>query len=147
MTLNSRRLQPLLEVADQREQQAAKKLADSEQNLKAAQDRLAELRGYLADYLAQPVPVSRSLIINRMQFINRLREAERYQQKAVEQARAQQQRQLQGWLDRRGDGARLAHLDSLCQQQESREESRREQKRMDEYASRLGGAAPALAAA
>jgi flagellar FliJ protein len=128
------RLQPAVDQAKQRSEDAVLQLADQQQRLTKAERQLAELRGYRQEYaLATGAGgLTASALLNRQQFVERIdraivqqgTEIER-QQRLLEHARAQ-------W---RAAHAREAALDSVVdryREQERQSEDRREQSEVDE---------------
>ena len=96
------RLQPLQHIADNRTQQAAARLAESQRRVAQAEAKLMELRGYLRDYqMLAPASCPPMLLENRRAFAARLREAETYQAGALERARIACAEERERWLHRR----------------------------------------------
>jgi len=128
------RLQPAVDQAKSRSEDAVLQLADQQQRLAKAERQLAELRGYRQEYALESGAggLTASALINRQQFVERIdraivqqsTEIER-QQRLLEHARTQ-------W---RAAHAREAALDSVVdryREQERQSEDRREQSEIDE---------------
>lgn len=140
MNQRADRLQPAVDQARHRSEDAVLQLADQQQRLAKAERQLAELRGYRLEYALENRSLesgagglTASALINRQQFVERIdraiaqqaTEIER-QQRLLEHARAQ-------W---RVAHAREAALDSVVdryREQERQSEDRREQSEIDEH--------------
>ena len=134
MSQRADRLQPAVDQAKHRSEDAVLQLADQQQRLAKAERQLAELRGYRQEYALEAGAggLTASALLNRQQFVERIdraivqqsTEIER-QQRLLEHARAQ-------W---RAAHAREAALDSVVdryREQERQSEDRREQSEIDE---------------
>src|SRR5688572_16644223 len=74
--MRSRRLDPLLKVVQQRQDTAARDLAERDRVLAEQQERLDALRRYAEEYAAAPVATTTpALLVNRMAFRERLNAA------------------------------------------------------------------------
>ncbi|WP_051277911.1 flagellar export protein FliJ [Solimonas flava] len=130
----SARLQPLQQLADTRESEAARRLLDA-QRLKAEREqRLAELARYREEYERQPAAATPQLLRNRQAFLERLREAERFQRQLVEQAQRGVDQGRAQWLLQQRETRTVAELTACYVAREQREEARREQRHHDELA-------------
>lgn len=132
----SQRMAPLRRVAEGREQQAAQKLAASQQLTRTAAAKLQELRSYLRDYESSRGLLDPDFMSNRQLFITRLREAERYQSGALERAQLAAEQERERWLKQRRDLQVLDKLTQIYRLREHRHEERQVQKQMDERALR-----------
>src|SRR3546814_3090449 len=83
----SRRMQPLQQLADIRQDDAARLLVDAQRQHADRQARLVELSRYREDYERQAAAATPQLLRNRQAFLARLREAERFQDQLVAQSR------------------------------------------------------------
>jgi flagellar FliJ protein len=72
----SKRLQPLIELAELRESEAARSLSTKQVGLQAQQQRMRDLQGYVVEY-SQAVPATTlpALVQNRAAFVERLAQA------------------------------------------------------------------------
>ncbi|MEE2731443.1 MAG: flagellar export protein FliJ [Pseudomonadota bacterium] len=140
----SKRLLPVRQLNQQAEREEARKLAHLQQELQAAQQQRRELESYLADYF-QTIQQQQSKVTQAAQlglyqsFISRLQLAIRRQGELVQQRQAAVKAQTKRWVDA---NARLKTMDQLIEkarQQEQLEESRREQKLLDDRPFRGGG--------
>lgn len=75
--MRSQRLDPLIQVVQQRQDEAARKVADRERVVREQQERLDALRRYAEEYAASPATatISPALLVNRMAFRERLNAA------------------------------------------------------------------------
>ncbi|RLT94844.1 MAG: flagellar export protein FliJ [Ketobacter sp.] len=133
----SRRLQPVRQLKQQAEREEAKKLAHLQQELETAKQQRTELESYLAEYF-QTIQQQQSRVTQAAQlglyqaFISRLQLAIRRQGELIQQRQAAVKSQTKRWVEA---NARLKTMDQLiakARQQEDLEESRREQKLMDD---------------
>lgn len=146
MSLDSRRLQPLLQRADQREQEALRRLAERQAQLASQEQRLAELRRYLHDYTERaPAAAGVAMLRNRQAFLARLREAEDCQRQSVERARSACDDERGRWLTQHRDLGVLEQLSAGCRRREQHRQEQRDQRALDELAVRrvMAAARPA----
>ncbi len=132
MQMSSRRMEPLQQIADLREDEAARALLDAQRLLADREQRLLELQNYRAEYERAPVLPLPPLLRNRHQFLERLREAERFQCALVEQAQRGVDQQRASWLLQKRECKTIAQLTESYVRRERREEERRDQKQLDE---------------
>lgn len=87
--MRSQRLDPLLKVMQQRQDTAARDVAERERALAEQQERLDALRRYADDYAAAPdsATISPALLVNRLAFRERLNAAVVQQAGIVDQSR------------------------------------------------------------
>ncbi|MCY1295083.1 Flagellar FliJ protein [compost metagenome] len=143
MTLNrAKRLQPVIEMAEKAEREAARQLGQCQGQLAQAEAKLGELQRYMTDYQQQWLSqgsrgVSGQWLMNYQRFLTQLEGAIGQQVRSVawhrdivDKARAQWQQRY----------ARLEGLRKLVQryQDEARlAADKREQRLLDEFAQRL----------
>lgn len=85
--MDSHRLKPLQQLAQEREQAQMRQLAECHRVLAAQEKRLEELAGYRTDYAHfPPVPINGALLANRRAFIDRLDKAMAQQKHQLKQA-------------------------------------------------------------
>ncbi len=132
----SHRLVPLQQIADSREDEAARRLIDVQRQVAERETRLQELIDYRSEYEQRRVGSTPQLLMNARQFIARLREAEAFQRQLVEQARQELATERGRWLSRRREVGTLEQLAEIYRERERRMEARRAQNGMDEHASR-----------
>ena len=139
----SRRLLPVRQLKQQAEREEAKKLANLQQELEMAKQQRMELESYLAEYF-QTIQQQQSRVTQASQlglyqaFISRLQLAIRRQGELIQQRQAAVKAQSKRWVEA---NARLKTMDQLIEKarlQEDIEESRREQKLMDDRPFRGG---------
>lgn len=139
----SKRLQPVRQLKQQAEREEAKKLANLQQELELAQQQRVELESYLSEYFQtiqqQQAKVTQASQLGLYQtFISRLQLAISRQGELIQQRQAAVKAQSKRWVEA---NARLKTMDQLIEkarQQEELEESRREQKLMDDRPFRSG---------
>lgn len=132
--MQSKRMQPLQQLADIRQDDAARQLVEAQRQHADRQARLVELSRYREDYERQATAATPQLIRNRQAFLDRLRDAERFQQQLVEQARRGVDECRAHWLMQQRGSRTVAQLTACYLQREQREDARREQKQLDEFA-------------
>ena len=133
MSSRADRLQPAVDQAHKRRDDAMQKLAEQQQRVARAEHQLGELKRYRQDYAAgQGDGMSVSALLNRQQFIERI-------DRAIEQQQTEVQRQLRQLDHARGQWrdahAREQALDSVVsnyRELERKAEDRREQSDIDE---------------
>lgn len=134
--MNEQRLQPLLDLAGRRVDEAASGVQRRQVESVTEQARLDELRHYLADYEAQQARGSRWQLANQSAFIARLRQAVDQQEQAVDQARQSVSSAVAHWTSQRLDQRRYEFLQDRARSQRAALLARREQRDLDELASR-----------
>ncbi len=137
----SQRLEPVVKVAENREQQAARSLGDSQSALKQAQQRLDELKNYREEYIQRfhangAVGMSAVQMGDYRLFLSNLSRAIEQQTGLVQQAAAVVEQQRQQWFTHRGKVKMLGNVVSRFQTEEQRVVDRKEQLEQDECAQR-----------
>lgn len=137
----SRRLQPVVKVAESREQQAARALGQSQQDLAQAEQRLAELEAYREEYIRRfhsegATGMSAAQMGDYRQFLHKLARAIEQQGHVVGQAKKAVEAQRQHWFKSRGKVQMLDNVVSRYAADEQRESDRKEQHEQDERAQR-----------
>lgn len=135
--MTSARIEPLQELAEQREEQAARELRAAQQLLAQRKAQLEELSRYRSDYEAGTQVAAPALLRNRLAFLDRLRDAERYQQQQVEAARRGVEQLRAKWAEQYRASATMTQLHASYQRQERQQADRREQAKLDELALRM----------
>lgn len=132
----SKRMQPVVEVTQQREREAAKRLGEAQQRVQAAEQRLDELVRYRDEY-AEQFASGGSLTAARLRdyriFLDRLNQAVDQQRALVARAQQEAEAQRQRWLDIR---TRVQALDKVVERYRGEERSqheRRLQKESDQH--------------
>ena len=140
----SRRLAPIRQLAESRENDAARALAESQRQLAQQEKQLQEMERYLREYSeSRPAgAVAPSLLANREAFLRQLAEALRWQAGAVADARQRLQLARDNWVGKHRDTDVLDHLIDRSRGDELRAQERRQQREMDEFASQRPSASP-----
>ncbi len=134
-------LQPLLDLAQTRTHEAARKLGELVAAERDLEQKLRMLEEYRQEYNERFVQAARDGLSpdawrNYSAFINKLDDAIGMQRKIVEQSRAKTVEGQQAWLAQR---TKLKAFDTLSQRHQqvlNRREARQEQKQSDEHAAR-----------
>ncbi|WJW74571.1 flagellar export protein FliJ [Thiohalobacter sp. IOR34] len=135
----SRRMRPVVEVADRREQQAARILGEARRRLQEEEAKLAQLIEYHADYARRLEAGSgASLSAARLQdfrlFLDRLAQAIRQQRERIERQRLDCEEKRLAWLATRSRSQALDKVVERYQREEQKAAARREQRESDEQA-------------
>jgi len=135
----SQRLDPVVKVAENREQQAARALGDSQLVFTQAEQRLAELKNYREEYIQRfhtngAAGMSAVQMEDYRLFLSNLSNAIEQQVALVKQAASVVEQQRQQWFDRRGKVKMLGNVVSRFQADERRIVDRKEQREQDEHA-------------
>jgi len=143
----SQRLDPVVKVAENRKQQAAKALGDSQSALNQAEQRLVELKSYREEYIRRfhangAVGMSAVQMGDYRLFLSNLSRAIEQQVVLVEQAAAVVEQQRQQWFARRGKVKMLDNVVSRFQVDEQRVVDKKEQQEQDERAQRMPKSSP-----
>lgn len=87
--MRSQRLDPLIKVTQQRQDEAARTVAEREKAVREQQERLEALRRYAEEYAASPAnaTISPALLVNRIAFRERLNAAVVQQAGIVDRSR------------------------------------------------------------
>lgn len=146
MTMSTQRLDVLTRLAESRTGQAAEDVSRSRSGLNEQQTRLLELRRYVEEYRARPMPLKPGLIANREMFLARLDEAERQQSRTVEAAAQALRESTKFWLEQRAGQRKYDALYDAAADRDVRVAEQRSQKQLDEFGSLAFGRAPDLSA-
>jgi flagellar FliJ protein len=138
----SKRLEPVVKVAENHKQQAAKALGDSQSALQQAQQRLDELKNYREEYVRRfhasgAVGMSAVQMADYRLFLSNLSRAIEQQTQLVKQAEVAVDKQRQQWFNRRGKVKMLDKVVSRFQADEQRVVDKKEQQEQDEQSQRL----------
>ena len=132
MTARSERLQPAVDQAHRREQDALQRLADQQRRMAYVQKQLEDLERYRREYSLGAGGLTVSALLNRQQFVDRIDQAIVQQVREVERQRRVLEAARLQWLQTH---ARERALDSVVERfraQEQQSEQRQEQAEMDE---------------
>lgn len=139
----SKRLLPVRQLKHQAEREEAKKLASVQQELEMARNQLVELEGYLKEYF-QTIQGEQSRVTQASQlglyqaFITRLQHAINRQGELIQQRQEAVQVQSKKWIQASASLKIMDQLIDSAHKQEELDESRREQKLMDDRPFRGG---------
>ena len=137
--MDEKRLQPLLQLAEQKVDVAVRQLQYYRQDSEAQQARLDELQRYLQEYESRGASAAHWQMANHSAFLSRLRLAVAQQQEAVNKATHSLDDAIQRWSQQRQDLQRFEHLGARARQRRQSQNDRVEQRELDEYASRRVG--------
>jgi flagellar FliJ protein len=135
MTSRANRLQPAVEQARERREEAMSRLAEQQQKLARAEQQLGELQRYRQDYAEDAgasAGISVTALLNRQQFIERIDKAVAQQGVEVERQRRQLEQVRGSWRDAHARERALGSVVDRYRTQERGEEDRREQAEIDE---------------
>jgi flagellar FliJ protein len=135
----SKRFKPVVKVAENHEQEAARVLGSAQTALTQAQQRLGELKQYREEYISRfhttgAVGMSAAQMVDYRAFLAKLDQAIVEQERVVEQAAAHVEQQRQEWFARRGKVKMLDTVVARYQADERRDADRKEQGDQDERA-------------
>lgn len=138
----SRRFEPVVRVAENREKDAARALGSAQTVLTQAQVRLAELENYREEYIKRfhstgAVGMSAAQMMDYRAFMVKLEQAIQEQVVVVEQADTHVESQRQQWFARRGKVKMLDTVVARYQADERRDADRKEQGEQDDRAQHI----------
>jgi flagellar FliJ protein len=139
--VNAKRLIPIQRLAQKREDDQARQLADQQKALDTQEQRLEELRRYAAEYSALPstTTLTPALLSNRRAFVEKLDTAVQQQSKQVERARGTCDVERARLLLASREVSVLDKLAASYQAQEKKTAEQRSQKELDDHAGRQFG--------
>ena len=134
-------LQPLLDLANNRMDEAARKLGELIASEHAVEEKLALLVEYRKEYHARFVDAVRSGIgpdawRNFSAFLGKLDDAIAQQEKAVSVSKQRTEQGQQAWVDQRNKVKAFDTLSHRHQSLQSRKEAKQEQRLTDEHAAK-----------
>jgi flagellar FliJ protein len=132
MTPRSARLQPAVDQAQRREQDALQRLAEQQRRMAYVQKQLDDLERYRREYSLSAGGLTVSALLNRQHFVDRIDQAIVQQVREVERQRRVLEAARLQWLQTH---ARERALDSVVERfrvEEQHSEQRQEQAEMDE---------------
>ncbi len=133
MSSRADRLQPAVDQAHKRRDDAMRKLAEQQQRVARAEHQLDELERYRRDYAeGQGDGMSVSALLNRQQFIERIDRAIEQQQLDVQRQQRQLDQVRGHWRDAHAREQALDSVVSNYRELERKAEDRREQSEVDE---------------
>ena len=139
--MNAKRLIPIQRLAQKREDDQARQLAEQQKALETQEQRLQELRRYAAEYSALPstTTLTPALLSNRRAFVEKLDTAVQQQSKQVERARGTCDVERARLLLASREVSVLDKLAASYQAQEKKTAEQRSQKELDDHAGRQFG--------
>jgi len=134
----SKRLVPIKQLAQSRETDAARQLAESQRLVQQQEAQLQEMERYLGEYRENRIgaAMAPALLANREAFLRQLAEALRWQAGAVAEAHQRLQQARDQWVGKHRDTDVLEHLIERSHKDELRAQERRLQRELDEFAQR-----------
>ncbi|SEK50481.1 flagellar FliJ protein [Pseudoxanthomonas sp. GM95] len=145
--MRSQRLDPLIKVTQQRQDDAARTVAEREQVVREQQERLDALRRYAEEYAASPAnaTISPALLVNRIAFRERLNAAVVQQAGIVDQSRRVSDVERARLMLASRETLVLEKLADSYRAQEAQVEQAKAQRELDEIGSRRRTNTAALA--
>jgi flagellar FliJ protein len=133
----SKRFEPIQRIAKDRERKAASVLGEALKVRQAAEQRLAELRSYHAEYLerfrsATAAGSSAAQIRGYQRFLDQLEGAIREQERIAGQARQKCERSKEQWRDRYSRSKAMDGVVERLRDGERKEADKKEQSELDE---------------
>ena len=134
-------LQPLLDLANNRMDEAARKLGELIASEHAVEEKLALLVDYRKEYHARFVEAVRNGIgpdawRNFSAFLGKLDDAIAHQERAVSVSRQRTEQGQQAWVDQRNKVKAFDTLSHRHQSLQARKEAKQEQRLTDEHAAK-----------
>ena len=137
--MNAKRLIPIQRLAQKREDDQARQLAEQQKMLETQEQRLQELRRYAAEYstISSAATLTPALLSNRRAFVEKLDTAVQQQSKQVDKARGTCDVERARLLLASREVSVLDKLAASYQAQERQAAEKRSQKELDDHAARL----------
>lgn len=136
----TRRLRPVVQHTDKKQQQALQQVAQSQRLLEIEQVRQAQLQDYKLDYLQKKkhdIGVFTPLQLQEFnRFMQQLDETIERQMEVVQSRQREVEQKREVWNATRIDSKVIHKVVEKLQKQESAEQERREQKALDEFTQR-----------
>jgi flagellar FliJ protein len=132
MSSRADRLQPVVDLAEERAEAATRDMAEHQRQLAAAETQLVELRRYRDDYAVMPDGVGVAALLNRQQFLHRIDLAIVQQLNEVDRRQIALALAQSRWTDARGRHKALDTVTTRYREAERKSEDRREQEQADE---------------
>jgi len=139
--VNAKRLIPIQRLAQKREDDQARQLAEQQKALETQEQRLLDLKRYADEYASVPSAVSLTpaLLANRRAFLDKLDSAVQQQSKQVERARGTCDVERARLLLASREVSVLDKLAASYQAQAKKTDEQRSQKELDDHAGRQFG--------
>ncbi len=134
-------LQPLLDMANSRMDDAARKLGELIASDRAVEEKLELLVNYRKEYQARFIDAARNGIgpdawRNYSAFLLKLDEAISHQQRVASESKRRVEAGQQEWVDQRNRVKAFDTLSNRHQAQQARKEAKQEQRLTDEHAAK-----------
>ncbi|MBN9695656.1 MAG: flagellar export protein FliJ [Zoogloea sp.] len=134
-------LQPLLDIANSRMDDAARKLGELIASDRAVEEKLELLVNYRQEYQARFIDAARNGIgpdawRNYSAFLLKLDEAISHQQRVASESKRRVEAGQQEWVDQRNRVKAFDTLSNRHQAQQARKEAKQEQRLTDEHAAK-----------
>ncbi|MEX1826338.1 flagellar export protein FliJ [Luteibacter sp. CQ10] len=126
------RLQPVVDLAAEKAEDATRALATHQRALADAEHQLAELRRYRNEYAEMPAGIGVAALLNRQQFLQKIDMAIVQQLGEVQRREQALDRARVAWSDARGRAKALDSVTTKYREQERKSQDRREQEQADE---------------
>ncbi|NID16865.1 flagellar export protein FliJ [Luteibacter yeojuensis] len=126
------RLQPVVDLAAEKAEDATRALAAQQRALADAERQLTELRRYRNEYAEMPSGIGVSALLNRQQFLQKIDVAIVQQLGEVQRRERALDRARKDWTDARGRAKALDTVTTRYREQERKTQDRREQEQADE---------------
>jgi flagellar FliJ protein len=126
------RLQPVVDLAEEKAEDAVRVLAVQQQALADAEHQLVELRKYRNEYAEMPDGIGITALLNRQQFLQKIDMAIVQQLGEVQRREQALEHARRLWTDARGRAKALDSVTTKYREQERKSEDRREQAQADE---------------
>ncbi|MBW8190802.1 flagellar export protein FliJ [Neiella marina] len=138
---NIKQLEMIVKLRQDVENKAAKLMEQAQQAFAQQEQQLQTLQTYRKDYMTKlnnsgESGVSGQLFMQYQQFVMRLGDALGRAEQSMNVARQVYEQRRQGWLQARGEKNAIEMLIEREQQKQLLIQNQREQKQMDEFASR-----------
>jgi flagellar FliJ protein len=140
MNSKAARLEPLADYAGMREAEAARRLAQSTDHIRAKEAELEQLRGYLAEYRqrAELDSTDSTRWQNARAFLSRLSDAVAHHEAELEKAVEKHRFETERWRDSHQRAQALDKVIERSQREQREVHARRVQAERDEHAARAG---------
>ena len=126
------RLQPVVDLAAEKAEDATRALATQQRALADAEHQLVELRRYRNEYAEMPNGIGVNALRNRQQFLQKIDMAIVQQLSEVQRRERALERAREDWTAARGRAKALDSVTTKYREQERKSQDRREQEQADE---------------
>ena len=137
--LKSKRFQPIQEIAASSAHHLSRAMADAGLKVTELERQFGQLETYRDEYTRKSVTggaIDAVRFQNTRSFLDRLGEALRQNRKNLAVARTEYEKRRSAWSDKRVEAESLSRVVDRCRQQERQAADEREQRELDERASR-----------